>query len=103
MNNKPFKVVAQKTGLGPDSDQARWAIGEIKAILYSYNMALEAYGRSTWRPVALAMNVLRKERGISYHEFQALFPFARSLYRECVRICGPKNPKVIEALWSKVD
>jgi len=24
MNNKPLKGVAQKTGLGPDSDQARW-------------------------------------------------------------------------------
>jgi hypothetical protein len=61
-------------------------------------MALEAYGRNAWRPVALAMNVLRKERGISYHEFNVLFPFARSLFRECVRICGPRNPKVIDAM-----
>ncbi|MBL7180624.1 MAG: nucleotidyltransferase domain-containing protein [Pseudomonadota bacterium] len=66
-------------------------------------MALEAYGRSACRPVALAMNVLRKERGISYHEFQVLFPFARRLFRECVRACGPKNPKVIEALWSNAN
>lgn len=36
MNEKPLTGVAQKSGLGPDSDQARWAIGEIKAILYSY-------------------------------------------------------------------
>ncbi len=36
MNNKPLAGVAQKTGLGPDSDQARWAIREIKAFLYSY-------------------------------------------------------------------
>jgi hypothetical protein len=61
-------------------------------------MALEAYGRNAWRPVALAMNVLRKERGISYHEFNVLFPFARRLFRECVRICGPRNPKVIDAM-----
>ena len=61
-------------------------------------MALEAYSRNAWRPVALAMNVLRKERGISYHEFNVLFPFARSLFRECVRICGPRNPKVIDAM-----
>lgn len=61
-------------------------------------MALEAYGRSVWRPVALAMNVLRNDRAITYHEFQAMFPFARKLFRECMRICGPRNPKVIEAL-----
>lgn len=61
-------------------------------------MALEVYGRSACRPVTLAMNVLRKERSISYHEFQVLFPFARKLFRECVMICGPKNPKVIDAI-----
>jgi len=61
-------------------------------------MALKAYGRSACRPVTLAMNVLRKERGISYHEFQVLFPFARRLFRECVMICDPKNPKVIDAI-----
>jgi len=61
-------------------------------------MALEAYGRSVWRPVALAMNVLRNDRAITYHEFQVMFPFARGLFRECMRICGPRNPEVIEAL-----
>ena len=61
-------------------------------------MTIEAYGRKACRPVALAMNVLRKERGISYHEFQVLFPLARSLYRECFRICGSRNPKVIDAI-----
>ncbi len=31
MDNKPLKGVAQKTGLGPDSDQARWTMHEIRA------------------------------------------------------------------------
>ena len=61
-------------------------------------MTLEAYGRNACRPVALAMDVLRKERGISFKEFQVLFPFARSLFRECIRICDPSNPEVIRAL-----
>lgn len=61
-------------------------------------MAIEAYGRNVCRPVTLAMNILRKERDISYKEFQLLFPFARMLFRECVRICGPRNPKMIEAV-----
>ena len=66
-------------------------------------MAVEVYDRSSWRPVALAMNVLRKDRAISYNEFQVMMPFARELFRECIRICGPKNPSVIEALRREAD
>ena len=66
-------------------------------------MALEAYGQSAWRPVALAMNVLRKDRAISYHEFRMMMPFARRLFRECLRICGPKNGRVIESLRHEAD
>jgi len=66
-------------------------------------MALEAYGQSAWRPVALAMNVLRKDRAISYHEFRMMMPFARRLFRECLRICGPKDGRVIEALQHEAD
>jgi|GEM_PF-1658685 predicted nucleotidyltransferase len=61
-------------------------------------MALDVYGRHAYKPVALTMNVLRKDRAITYHEFQVLFPFAQRLFRECLRICGHENPKVIEAL-----
>jgi predicted nucleotidyltransferase len=66
-------------------------------------MAVEVYGKSSWRSVALAMNVLRKDRAITYHEFQVMMPFARSLFRECMRICGPKNRRVIEALQREAD
>jgi len=66
-------------------------------------MAVEVYGKSSWRSVALAMNVLRKDRAITYHEFQVMMPFARRLFRECMRICGPKNPRVIEALQREAD
>jgi len=66
-------------------------------------MAVEVYGKSSWRSVALAMNVLRKDRAITYHEFQVMMPFARRLFRECMRICEPKNPRVIEALQREAD
>ena len=66
-------------------------------------MAVEVYGKSSWRSVALAMNVLRKDRAITYHEFQVMMPFARRLFRECMRICGPKNRRVIEALQREAD
>ena len=66
-------------------------------------MAVEVYGKSSWRSVALAMNVLRKDRAITYHEFQVMMPFARRLFRECMRICGPKNRRVIEALRCEAD
>jgi len=62
------------------------------------NMAIESYGRKAWRPVCLAMNILRQERSISFREFQVLFPFAKKLFRECIQICGPENPEVIKAL-----
>ena len=61
-------------------------------------MAFEAYGRQARRPVALAMAVLRRDRAISYREFMVMFPFARGLFRECIRICGHRNPRVLEAL-----
>lgn len=61
-------------------------------------MAIESYGRKAWRPVCLAMNILRHERSISFREFQVLFPFAEKLFRECIQICGPENPEVIKAL-----
>ena len=194
-NNKPLEAVVQMAGLGPDSDQAHWAISEIKCFLDSYwkwvhslvlfgsyaleaaleaftrwvvwqyyrcavdlkremvadhgpdglctkngkcmghfsgdilarvisrmlyvtlpkrgflplckpeavAMASEVYGRGACRPVALAMDVLRKERAITYQEFRVMFPFARTLFRECIRICGPKNPKVIKALRLNAD
>ena len=66
-------------------------------------MALEAYGKSSYRPVALAMNVLRKDRAITYHEFQVMMPFARRLFRECIRICGHRDRRVIEALQREAD
>ena len=66
-------------------------------------MAVEVYGKSSWRPVALAMNVLRKDRAISYHEFQMMMPFARRLFRECMRICGHEDHRVIEALRHEAD
>lgn len=62
------------------------------------NMAIESYGREAWRPVCLAINILRKDRSISFREFQVLFPFAKKLFRECIQICGPENPEVIKAL-----
>ena len=61
-------------------------------------MAVETYGRAARRPVALAMAVLRRERAISHREFNVMFPFARNLFRECIRICGTHNPRVVEAL-----
>lgn len=66
-------------------------------------MAVEVYGKSSWKSFALAMNVLRKDRAITYHEFQVMMPFARRLFRECMRICGPKNRRVIEALRREGD
>jgi predicted nucleotidyltransferase len=60
-------------------------------------LAVETYGREAWRPVALAMNVLRKDRSISYREFRTLFPFARRLFRECLKICD-RDPRLLEAL-----
>ncbi|MFW6148153.1 MAG: nucleotidyltransferase domain-containing protein [Thermodesulfobacteriota bacterium] len=61
-------------------------------------MAVETYGRTAWRPIMLAMSIIRKERLMYHREFRVLFPFARSLFCECLRICGPRHPKVLEAL-----
>jgi hypothetical protein len=61
-------------------------------------MSVKAYGRDVWRPVALAMSVLRKDRSISHREFQVMFPFARRLFRECIRVCGRGNHEVLEVL-----
>lgn len=41
-NNHPLNLVAQKAGLGPDSDQTRWAIREIKAFLDSYRESIHS-------------------------------------------------------------
>jgi len=65
------------------------------------NMAVESYGREAWRPVCLAFNILRKDRLITFREFQVLFSFAKKLFGECIRICGPENPEVIKALSRK--
>lgn len=51
------------------------------------SMAVQAYGSRACRPVALAMDILRKERGIYSREFQVMFPFARGLFSECLKIC----------------
>jgi hypothetical protein len=32
-----------------------------------------------------------------------MMPFARRLFRECMRICGPKDGRVIEALRREAD
>jgi len=61
-------------------------------------MALNAYGPSARRAVDLAIHVLRDDRAISFQEFQVMMPFARGLFRECLRICGPKDARVIETL-----
>lgn len=55
-------------------------------------MALTTYGRKVWRPLMLASSILRNERSITDKEFRLLFPLARDLYRECLGICGPRNP-----------
>jgi len=61
-------------------------------------MALKAYGPSAMGPLDLAMNVLREDRGITSDEFQVMMPFARGLFRECLRSCGAKDARVIETL-----
>ena len=61
-------------------------------------MAVEVYGRDSEKPIALALQVLREDRAIDDTEFHILFPFARRLFRECIRVCGRGNPRVTEAL-----
>lgn len=65
-------------------------------------MAVGAYGKEWQRPISLALEVLREDRAIDDKEFDIMFPFARKLFRECVEICGRKNPKVMEAIRSHV-
>jgi len=60
-------------------------------------MAAESYGKEYLRAILISMAVLRKERGISFREFQLLYPFAKKLFRECLRICR-KDPRVLDAL-----
>ncbi len=66
-------------------------------------MAVEAYGPSARRPVDLAIHVLKGDRAISFEEFQVMMPFARGLFRECLRICGPKDGRVIKILRDQAD
>jgi len=61
-------------------------------------MTVQSYGTKAWRPVCLAMNILRKDRVIYFREFQVLMPFAENLFRECIQICGPEHPEIVKAL-----
>ena len=63
-------------------------------------MAVKVYGKERERTIALALQVLREDRCIDDTEFRIMFPFARKLFRECVEVCGRKNPRVIEAIRS---
>jgi predicted nucleotidyltransferase len=65
-------------------------------------MAVKIYGKEWERTIALALQVLREDRSIDDTEFRIMFPFARKLFRECVKVCGRKNPLVIEAIRSDV-
>ena len=66
-------------------------------------MSIEAYGRSSCRPVALSMNVLKRDRNIRFNEYKVMFPFSRKLFRECIRICGRKNHEVMKALRDNAE
>jgi len=61
-------------------------------------MAVEGYGRDSEKPIALALQVLREDRAIDDTEFHILFPFARRLFRQCIRVYGRGNLRVTEAL-----
>jgi len=64
-------------------------------------MAQGAYGNDSEKPVSLALQVLREDRAIDDREFRVMFPFARKLFRKCMRICGgSNNPRVVQALRS---
>jgi predicted nucleotidyltransferase len=63
-------------------------------------MAKEAYGEDSEKPISLALEVLREDRAIDDKEFRVMFPFARRLFRECIRICGRNNQKVKQAIRS---
>jgi len=61
-------------------------------------MAEEVYGKEPEKAITLALQVLREDRAINDKEFHLMFPFARRLFRECIRVCGKRNRRVIEAL-----
>jgi len=61
-------------------------------------MAVEAYGKESEKAITLALQVLREDRAIDDTEFYIMFPFARRLFRECIRVCGRGNLRVTEAL-----
>ncbi len=61
-------------------------------------MTGQSYGTKAWRPVCLAMNILRKDRAIYFREFKVLMPFAENLFRECIQICGTEDPEIVKAL-----
>jgi predicted nucleotidyltransferase len=66
-------------------------------------MAEEAYGKDSEEAISLALRVLRQDRAIDDREFRVMFPFARRLFRECIRICGRNNPRVRQALRSYAE
>ena len=66
-------------------------------------MAAKVYGKDSEKAIVLALKVLREDRAIDDKEFRIMFPFARRLFRECIRICGKNNPRVIQALRSNAD
>lgn len=66
-------------------------------------MAVKAYGPRVLTPVSLVIDVLRDDRAITYDEFRVMMPFARELFRECLRICGPGDRKVIEELRNQAE
>ena len=66
-------------------------------------MVVESYGEDSEKPVSLALQVLREDRAIDDKEFYVMFPFARRLFRECMSICGRKNPRVMQVLRSHAE
>jgi predicted nucleotidyltransferase len=61
-------------------------------------MAVEVYGKGSEKAITLALEVLREDRAIDDTLFHIMFPFARRLFRDCIRVCGKRNRRVIEAL-----
>jgi predicted nucleotidyltransferase len=66
-------------------------------------MSAKTYGKDSEKAVMLALQVLREGRPIDDKEFRVMFPFARRLFRECMRICGRTNPRVIQALRTNAE
>jgi hypothetical protein len=44
------------------------------------------------------LEVLRDDRAITFYEFKLMMPFARELFRECLRISDPGDRRVVEEL-----